>query len=390
MATANEKIRDASLIGAISLRRYSSGVARRVAELLESEDIVLSRRLRVLLSQLPAGQVDFSSTQWKEILKEIDELRAAAMSGFRDLVRADVSGLARLEARSEMDRLAWAAAPIAAVTISSPDPDVLRSIISSQPFDGLLLRDWFQSLEDADRERVIRAIQIGVARGESIDDIVRTVIGTRKARFADGVVAATRRQAQSIATTAIAHISSAARLAVWNANEDILECLVAVATLDGRTTPYCRSIDGKGLPIGDNPLPSGVEPILPPGRPPYHMRCRTVLVAYFSAHGLLGTRPYVADKRTREQREKDFRAEAKRRGVSVASVRAEWGRSVVGNVPAAITYDAWLRTQPQKLQNEVLGPARAKMFRDGMKIDQFVDRNGSYITLKELAAQGGE
>jgi hypothetical protein len=108
------------------------------------------------------------------------------------------------------------------------------------------------------------------------------------------------------------------------------------------------------------------------------------MVPVISAAGILGMRPSVRDSRTREKREAAFRHEAKERGVPIQQVRAEWAQRVVGRVPAKTTYDEWLRLQPATFQDDVLGPERAKLFRDGMTLDRFVDFNGRRFTLDEL------
>ena len=42
-------------------------------------------------------------------------------------------------------------------------------------------------------------------------------------------------------------------------------------------------------------------------------------------------------------------------------------------------------SQPAEFQNDVLGKGRAELFRDGMKLDQYVDDQGRVFTLKQLA-----
>ena len=54
-----------------------------------------------------------------------------------------------------------------------------------------------------------------------------------------------------------------------------------------------------------------------------------------------------------------------------------------GYVDADITFDDWLKDQDEKTQKDVLGATRYKMFKDGVKISQFVD-NGKVLTLDEL------
>jgi len=59
---------------------------------------------------------------------------------------------------------------------------------------------------------------------------------------------------------------------------------------------------------------------------------------------------------------------------------------MVGPVPATTTYDSWMRTQSRAFQEDTLGIAKAKLFREGgLKLDKFVDRNGGELTLEQLA-----
>lgn len=55
--------------------------------------------------------------------------------------------------------------------------------------------------------------------------------------------------------------------------------------------------------------------------------------------------------------------------------------------PKKKTYDEWLRGQPEAVQDEILGKAKADLFRDGMTLDRFFDeRNGREYTVAELRA----
>ena len=59
--------------------------------------------------------------------------------------------------------------------------------------------------------------------------------------------------------------------------------------------------------------------------------------------------------------------------------------SIDGPVPADLTYSSWLKRQPKSFQDDMLGPERAKLFRDGkITLDKFVDDRGLLLTLDEL------
>jgi len=110
------------------------------------------------------------------------------------------------------------------------------------------------------------------------------------------------------------------------------------------------------------------------------------MVAQVDGVAAVGTRPTVSDTRTRDKREVDFRAEARKTGRPIQEVRKRWADENIGFTPAATDYNSWLRTQPPSFQADVLGPARAKLFREGgLSLDRFVDSTGRQYTLLELA-----
>ena len=390
MSTFNENYRDAALRHQIDLRRYSAGVTKRVARLLEEADRDLTERLRARLARFEGRDLDFTGERWKALLTDIRGARAAALSEYKTLVRDELGPLAVLEGQAEIDLLQ------SSITIDvgfmAVNADQLRAIATSRPFQGRLLNDWFKTLEQVDQQRLVQAIQLGMVQGEPIDDIVRRVVGTRKNSYTDGILSMTRRDAQAIVRTAVNHVSNTARGYVWDANSDIITARIWVSTLDGRTSAVCRSRDGKGAPVGDNPLPEGVEPLVPAdAKPPAHINCRSVMVAYIDGVGLLGNRPTVTDTRTRKARETDFRAEAKARGVPIQQIRKEWAEKNVGRVPAATNYQDFLSRQTASFQDDVLGKTKGELFRKGgLTVDQFVDRNGTELTLSQLAKKHPE
>lgn len=386
MPTANELYRDAVLRHQIGLRRYSAGLINRITRLLEQADAELTVLLRNRLAAFEGKPIDFTGARWQALLADISAARATTMIAYREAADNDFRTLSQIEAQKELDLLT-AAVPVefswATVSLTQ-----LKAITDSRPFQGHLLKDWYSGLEVQDQQRLRAAIQMGMAQGEGVDQIVRRVIGTKVAGYTDGALSITRRDANTIVRTAVNHISNTARSYVWEENNDIIQAMIWSSVLDGRTSPSCQARDGHGTPVNGNELPPGVPRLTPAGvRPPGHMNCRAVMVAYIDGVGLIGNRPTVTDTRTRKDREVDFRAEAKRTGQSVKDVRSVWARENIGGVPAATTYQEFLSRQSATFQDEVLGPTRGKLFRQGgLKVDQFVDRAGNELTLKQLAA----
>jgi hypothetical protein len=392
MPTANEEYLDAALRHQIGLRRYSAGLTKRIADLLEKADRDLTEKLRARLARFERDgrELDFTGERWKALLVDMRAARDVALQQYAELVRGELRELSVQEAAQET-ALLEATVPIE-IHFAAVAADQLRAIVSSRPFHGRLLNDWFKTLNATDQARLTQALQLGMTNGETTDEIVRRIVGTRRNKYADGILAMTRRDATAIARTAINHVSNTARGYVWDANSDVITARIWVSTLDGRTSAVCRARDGHGTPVGDHELPPGVKPLKPNDvRPPAHINCRSVMVAYIDGVGLLGNRPTVKDTRTRAKREIDFRAEARRTGKSIQEVRLEWADANVGRVPSSTTYQDFLSRQPAAFQDEVLGKTKGELFREGgLTVDQFVDRAGNELTLAQLAASKPE
>lgn len=395
---ANQALFDAALRHQVAVRRYSSTLLKRMAELLEEADRDLVAHLRTKLSRA-IGATD-STARLEVLIREIRAMREAIGKAVEDLVNGELIDFAALEADWEQ-AIITSTVPVELV-LAAPQLDTLRAIVESQPFQGRFLADWFSSQRRVDQEKLEQALRLGMANGETLDDIVRRVVGTRANKYADGILAINRRNAEAVVRTAVNHVSNAARGALWTANEDIIWALRWTATLDGRTSPICQSRDGDLAMVGENRLPAGQTALDPKdARPPAHVNCRSTMVAVLSPDGVLGDRPFVRDARTRGAREVDFRAEAKakagsswssmseaERRAAAGRIRSAWAAENIGQVPAATTYAEWMGRQPRAFQDEVLGPTRAAAFRSGaVKLDDFVDRAGRELTIKELRAR---
>lgn len=59
-----------------------------------------------------------------------------------------------------------------------------------------------------------------------------------------------------------------------------------------------------------------------------------------------------------------------------------------GQVPAETTYLEWLGKQPAGVQDEVLGPTRAKLYRDGkLPMDRMYGDKGQWLSIDQLRAR---
>ena len=75
-------------------------------------------------------------------------------------------------------------------------------------------------------------------------------------------------------------------------------------------------------------------------------------------------------------------------GVDMDEVPAGTRASMDGQVPAETTYLEWLGKQPAGVQDEVLGPTRAKLYRDGkLPMDRMYGDKGQWLSIDQLRAR---
>jgi len=233
-------------------------------------------------------------------------------------------------------------------TLSSPE--LIFAAVQAKPFEGRLLASWVEGMSAARIDRVETAIRMGIVEGQTIDEIIRRLKGTRAMNYTDGILDISRRSAKSMAITYISHVSSAARQQVFESNSTLLKGVEWVSTLDGRTSSVCQARDGEVYPTNSGP------------RPPAHIGCRSTTIPVLKSW--------------------------KELGIDIEEVPEGTRASMDGQVSAKETYQTWLAKKPADFQDHVLGKGKGELFRKGdLTLDKFVDLNGHALTLEQLQAK---
>lgn len=338
MPNINDEYLDAAVRHQVEVRRTSNGEVLLLLALFELADRDLAKRIRSFFGSM-AGQPHSISTKkiqsWFESLKKN---RSETLSEFAAKLKSDLKQLAKIEAAAEQGILET----ITGKELARVTNKMLRDLLNKPFGTGSTLNQMLRALNASDQARLIEALQMGISQGMTTDQLMAYIVGTKANRFSDGVLATTRRQAETVVRTAMTHTTNAAREQFWLLNQELFSGLKWVSVLDSRTTALCRSRDGRYAPLGLQPLPPGVPLLEPPSaRPPAHPNCRSTMIA------VLANQP----------------------------------------LPKDVTYGEWLKRQPATFQDKVLGKTKGKLFREGgMSVDQFVDRAGNELTLDELAA----
>lgn len=284
---------------------------------------------------------------WIESLsKHLNEINAEALQEF--------AGYEAGFARRLVDD-----AVVGAVAAAPAASKVYRSAMDT-PVLGRFVSEMFEDIPAGTKKQVYSRLRQGIAQGMSNGEIMRQIRGTRALKYRDGVLQWTRNEVDNLVRTARGHVSNVAYDETYQALG--VEYVVDVATIDGRVTKYCASIDGRRHKVGTN------HP-----RPPYHYRCRTTQAPSFDGQ-IMGKRPYV------------------RAFDPVGQIpQSKRPTNMIGQVSASTKYPQWFARQPASFQREWLGPTRYDLYKKGgYKIDRFVDPLGGELTIAELRTRDGE
>lgn len=308
----------------------------------------------VRLEQLKAAEVEALRRLFSDVLAHLDtallkgEVTEMGQRAFDMLVlrlRTDISGefaeyvdslndtlLGVAETSLKMEA---AAAASAGATLTAPTARLSTSPIAAA--GGRLKSEVLAEFTAQEAMRIVAAVRMGRHQGKTNAQVRQMVVGTKAKKHADGIINVSLRHATTVVRTLMAHEAMEARREIAEAWG--VESIQILATLDGRTSTVCRSLDHRVFPLADNVLP------------PFHPNCRSTFI-------------FVLPDSV------PFRA------------------SMDGQV-TNVSYYEWLATQPADFQDEVLGKERGELFRSGrVSPERFgelqLDKNFRPITLEQL------
>ena len=354
MATVNELLQSAEISHQVDLQQYSNAEVRKVVALLNQTDAELAGRLSAAMSRMD-GQT-YTAVYIDRILASVRELRGQALASVTEALRADLLALGEYEQAYQLQLFentipapALAVAPLTGVTM----PQV-RQIAFSRPFQGRLLSEWMDGIEEAGAARIRDAIRM--TGGLTTDQIIRNIMGIRSEGY-EGLLNRTRNDIESMVRTAISHVAQGARDQFYAANDDLIAGLKWLSTLDTSTSDPCRIRDSKAYTKDFEPVGHSIPWLAGPGR--LHFGCRSTSTPIITTWQELGLTPEEIGEADRA--------------------------SMDGQVPESVSYGDWLKNQSAARQDEVLGPTRGKLLRDGgLTMDKFYNNKGAYLDLDEL------
>jgi hypothetical protein len=207
-----------------------------------------------------------------------------------------------------------------------------RLTVAEPHLDGAPLSAWWAGQRDDTIAKLLHTVRAGIKAGWDAEQISHLVIG------ADGPLPGALRNAETLTHTAVQRVAMDARNATLLANNNVVEGLQIVATLDSHTCAQCLAYDGStydadGAPTGNTVLPFN-------GGPAYHMNCRC------------GTVPIFLDQPP----------------------------------PKSPSAEDWLNARTEAQQDDMLGKGRAALYRKGsLTLRDLISGTGQQLSLADLS-----
>jgi SPP1 gp7 family putative phage head morphogenesis protein len=306
--------------------RLKSHEAAKIDEFIKEMDA----SIRELLTR--DDITEFSRARLEQRLRQVEKLMRGTLADYRKVWRESITEAAQYEATFEGRSLEQV---VEGVELAMPTNKQIETAVFSTPIGdipgpmgGQLLEPFMDLMDSNEIRKVHGAIRAGYAQGDTTDKIVRRIRGTKRAGYRDGLWAGTKREIEAVVRTSLQHAAGVARAEVWQKNDEVIKAVRIVAALDSRTSTICRSLDGREFPLDKGP------------RPPFHINCRTSVVAVLKKK--------YADlslDRTRSSRDPET--------------------GDVESVSAGKTYYGWLKGQPANVQDSIVGVTRGQLLRDG-------------------------
>lgn len=379
---ANTALRDSMVRHQIYLTRLSKTISAKVREVLNATEEDLANTIRERLADATGLDTPADVRRMKQVLALLENERNSMWEDLDSTLSDELIAFAQAEPNFVADQLDTTSPVV--LDLALPGLERIKAIVNSEPFEGRTLSEWAKTIASSDIARMKREIQMGMTAGEDSATIARRIVGTAKLAGRDGVTQITRNNADSIVRTAVNFISNQIRQEMLADNAEFFDSELYLATLDDCTTMLCASLDGNVYNVNEGPVP------------PLHFNCRSTRVPVFDGKAI-GSRPAKNATEGRLVREytaaNGIEGVATRDGLpygtkgSFDAFAQKRIRELTGPVPAATTYGEWLKSQPAAVQDDILGPTKGLLFRNGGLDDlsKYVSRQGDDLTLHELA-----
>jgi len=355
----------------IDLLRVAAGHRDDVLKMLSELESSLVAKL-----SNAAGKTAFTQARLNALLKQTQETIARAYKSMADHNASSLGEIAQHEANYTVNTLnGLIGADLMAVSMS---PQQFQKLADKTLVFGAPAKEWWGRQETLLAGNFASQMRMGFMNGETVDKLVQRVRGTRANGYTDGLMIASRRQAEALVRTSVISIANEARIQTYKDNRDVCKGIQWVSTLDSRTTAICRALDGLQWDLDYKPI--GHDKAFPGSTA--HWNCRSTQISVLKSWKELAEQSNL---------EGAIREKAIAAGETADQIdrRIERTRaSMDGQVAANLNFNDWLKGKSTDFQDSLLGPGRATLFRAGNA--SMVDMTNQFnrpLTIEQMKAK---
>lgn len=334
--------------------RLNTGEFNSLYSLFRKESNNVFNQLLILMLDLSEAektalsQGRYTTSDLKEIKALFDDLYSSVATTVSDTFALSAISYALYEANFT--------AKLYGESVDLTGESIVKKSKSTPLSTGQLVDDVWKDLAEKVRKKAMYTVRQGIVNGNTTQQIVSELKGSKVGgEYVGGIVEQSRSALEANVRTLRSHVANSAMQDTF----DILgyEYKKFLATIDGRVSKICASLDSKVWKSNDPNL----------RQPPLHYNCRSILVGTDKDGSMLGKRPFVEDNRP------------------VSKIPKSEREGIIGQIDANTSFSEWFKTADSSFQRDWLGPKRLKLYQDGkFTLDKFIDPLGRQYTLKEL------
>jgi hypothetical protein len=404
MGALEEWIAEMFLVHSLNLLRFSSGTQEKIL-------LLMAAMSRELTAKLNEGDISaYGKQRLGVLLRESNAVISSHYTGMQAEMTRNLTGMVRIEA----DYTAKVLTQGLKIELGAklPPATYLEKLVGDTLIKGAPSADWWKRQAADTQFRFASQVRLGAAQGETTSQIVSRVLG-KSARAADsladkralpatppmpdpkappavpatrpgvppadpaakppgaapdpvapgeqGILKTSAANARALVHSSVQAVANAARLASFQQNADLIECLVWLSTLDSHTCLLCAMRDLHEYSLhGQEPINHTHEWAGGPGA--IHFSCRCVLSTRTKSFADLGIELDEPGDSTRP--------------------------SDGGPVSSKMNFKDFLASKGEAWRAEYLGPGRAEMYEAGkITLNDLMNLKGRKLTLEQLRAK---
>lgn len=337
----NDKIFEELVRQQINASRVEGSFRNKVIKDLTDLEKQITKRLKDESDELTEAK----RSRLQSLLNDIGSFIDDTYKSIDADVETDLKSLIEIESA----RTAEMASAVIDVSFTKLEAPTINSLYSGLIVEGDVIGNWWSRQSTKTKNLYSDRIRQGVLLGETNQQIIRKITGTKVLKYTDGIASIAKKDAETLVRTSVQNVANAARFKTLEANKSVFSKYTHVATLDSRTSVQCAARDGLSWdsetkePIGHN-LPFLV--------PPVHWNCRSTLVPVIEGVKL----PADATRASKE-----------------------------GPVDINLKFEDYLKKKGPDFQDEVLGKKRAELWRSNkLNLRQLLDTRGNPLSVEQL------